>query len=576
MRKVLVLFVFVLIFDIFFSLTCNSQNEILVGEMIVKSGAESASFSSTLFKQYLININLDGNVESIFDINSNISTVGYSHSGTVVDSKGYIYSTGTYGLISKKKQIYLSKVDSNGNIIWENTINKPNNSFGISVELDSQGSVYVSGYEYEGNYNRNAILAKYSNDGNKLWEKVIDNSYSNTFLGLEVDSNDNILVTGYKGGPPPGRFAGYLIKYSPEGKKLWEKSQGNYSSNVAQLFDSVVSDEFDNYYVVGSGTVLSGDPGFIIFNKYSKSGDLIFEKIIGGPKDDRAKNIWINDNSLYLIGWSNSFPGADFGDGGNKDIYLLKYDLDGNLEWYIEWGGTGDEYANDIMIFKEDIYVVGRSNSFSGADYGDGGGYDTVIIKFNSHGQLIWDKEYGSSKLDLGIDIYVDNWCECASNYIRDINSNLCILINQETEICNGIDDDRDGFVDEGGVCFENKNSILSLNSNNDSNLDFSINCSKSIKSTISLIDSKNNKIMLSNNLFDCNTSKNTYNLINDLNKGTYSLNAEINQPCEICKKTVIVNILKEEQEVRIYDNSLVLIILLLGLVVFFIKRERI
>lgn len=118
----------------------------------------------------------------------------------------------------------------------------------------------------------------------------------------------------------------------------------------------------------------------------------------------------INSNQGgYIIVENTWIIGSAPDDELKTDIRVIKTDDSGNQVWSEYYGGlNGDEIAN-AAIEDEDgnIYIIGLTNS---TDFGFElkGGNDLLLIKLNPDGQLIWKKNYGGSKPDLGFDIISD------------------------------------------------------------------------------------------------------------------------------------------------------------------------
>jgi ribosomal protein S11 len=85
---------------------------------------------------------------------------------------------------------------------------------------------------------------------------------------------------------------------------------------------------------------------------------------------------------------------SSFGAGGT-DIFLIKTDASGNLQWAKTYGGTGWDYAYSVQQTSDGGYIVaGHTNSF-GAGY-----YDIFLIKTDANGNVIWAKTYGGTYSD--------------------------------------------------------------------------------------------------------------------------------------------------------------------------------
>lgn len=138
-----------------------------------------------------------------------------------------------------------------------------------------------------------------------------------------------------------------------------------------------------------------------------------------------TKSHFPGDYNIYLMksrceeavwGWHYDIGGDDIGhkvrstsDGGfiivgetdntgncclRDDIFLMKVDANGALQWTRTYGGNGDDIGSDVKVVGDGYVVAGRSNSFGQGDY------DAYLMKTDLSGNLIWAKVYGGQRID--------------------------------------------------------------------------------------------------------------------------------------------------------------------------------
>jgi len=115
----------------------------------------------------------------------------------------------------------------------------------------------------------------------------------------------------------------------------------------------------------------------------------------GGDRNDHAQDI-INtfDGGFCVVGATSSF-GLD-----NSQLYLLKLDSTGAIEWSRTYGGPGVEWGNAVIQTEDSGYVaIGYTNSYGR------GGYDLYLLKVNSSGSYEWDFAHGGEDWDFGNDV---------------------------------------------------------------------------------------------------------------------------------------------------------------------------
>ena len=123
--------------------------------------------------------------------------------------------------------------------------------------------------------------------------------------------------------------------------------------------------------------------------------EILWTKTFGGSNSDGAKDI-INtlDGGYALAGFTYSY-GA-----GNCDMYLVKTDADGNMEWEKTFGGDGWDFAY-ALVQTEDagFLLVGYTTSFGSQDK------DIYLVKTDADGNEEWTKRYGGELAETGRDI---------------------------------------------------------------------------------------------------------------------------------------------------------------------------
>lgn len=278
------------------------------------------------------------------------------------------------------------------------------------LSMDAQGNVYLTGSfsdsmdmangglaEYlHGSGFKDIFLAKYDPTGAKQWAFSIGDIGWDRGWAMTTDDQANVYSGGvfmrkadFDPGPdstmltsnPKGSWPdGYLAKYNTTGELLWAKhlltARNRSASQVATLF-AVTGMEVDS------------------------NGDLI----IGGAFWD---SVWLAPNHLIVS------------DGPLSDMFLAKYDSDGNFIWGHQVGGANDQRILSLSVDPQgDIFTTGFY--FGSPDFDPAGGSvlstqgaeDIFLAKYSSSGSLLWAQGFGSvngsnltteSGLDVGTD----------------------------------------------------------------------------------------------------------------------------------------------------------------------------
>jgi hypothetical protein len=170
------------------------------------------------------------------------------------------------------------------------------------------------------------------------------------------------------------------------------KTYGGTDYDVA----SSVQQTSDGGYIVAGYTYSFGAGGDDIFLiKTYANGNLQWAKTYGGTWDDWARSVRQTSDGGYIVA---GFTGS-FGAGGD-DIFLIKTDANGNISWAKTYGGTYSDYAYSVQQTSDGGYIVaGYTYSFGAGDY------DIFLIKTDANGNVQWAKTYGGTSDDWAFSV---------------------------------------------------------------------------------------------------------------------------------------------------------------------------
>ncbi|MBC8048367.1 MAG: T9SS type A sorting domain-containing protein [Fimbriimonadaceae bacterium] len=149
--------------------------------------------------------------------------------------------------------------------------------------------------------------------------------------------------------------------------------------------------------------------------KLSADSTILWEKTYGGTVNDYSKAMIAADDGGYVIaGSTNSNDGDVSGNNGGRDAWVIKIDADGNLLWQNAMGGDADEILNGIIRTSDGGYLcIGNALSSNDDITGNHGVNDMWVIKLDAFGEIEWQKNYGGTAGDFGFDIM-----EVADGYV--------------------------------------------------------------------------------------------------------------------------------------------------------------
>lgn len=212
-------------------------------------------------------------------------------------------------------------------------------------------------------------LVKYTSQGTPLWCQTGGGLSSDYAVSVAVDSQNNVFMTGLlNGGGSFGSQAlagyggadGYIAKYNPQGVMSWAQAFGGSSTDLGY---DLVSDA-GNIYLVGlfTGTASFGNrtllgrgntDGFLLkCSGTSGTGVIDWIRQVGGSDDDELTSIALAPGSNLYVGGtfrnSVAIGSQTLQSAGGTDIIVGRYDANGSPIWAKRFGGTADEYTANI------------------------------------------------------------------------------------------------------------------------------------------------------------------------------------------------------------------------------------
>jgi hypothetical protein len=124
----------------------------------------------------------------------------------------------------------------------------------------------------------------------------------------------------------------------------------------------------------------------------------------GGSENDNAEGMVQTDNGYLISGTTGSNDGDVSNFHGVYDIWVVSIDSLGNLLWERAYGGSGQEYATNIIKDDFGYYYFGGWVSSNDGDVQSGthGGFDRWVVKIDIQGNIIWERCYGGTSIDYG------------------------------------------------------------------------------------------------------------------------------------------------------------------------------
>ncbi|HOZ01662.1 MAG TPA: T9SS type A sorting domain-containing protein [Candidatus Syntrophosphaera sp.] len=251
------------------------------------------------------------------------------------------------------KDVFVACLDSSGNWLWAKRAGGLNNDYGFALTCDPQGNTCVTGSfsgiaefgatSLTGQGPYEIYVAKLDPDGNWLWAKRAGGEGSEEGLGVSTDSSGNIYLIGYFEGWTAfgtfplvsyGSFDGFIAKLDAAGNWLWAKRAGGPADDIGYCLTtnangiSHITGYFEETAAFGSASLTSMGYDDIFAAGLDSNGNWLWAERAGGPESDFAFSISRDpEGNSYIIG--NYKATAFFGpltvtSSGFSDIFVAK------------------------------------------------------------------------------------------------------------------------------------------------------------------------------------------------------------------------------------------------------------
>ncbi|MFC1726180.1 hypothetical protein ACFL4T_11180 [candidate division KSB1 bacterium] len=308
--------------------------------------------------------------------------------------KGFIIGGFTDSFESASRDIYVIKTDSEGNEQWSKVIGGKNNDFILSIKQTSDNGFIACGGTYSNEQGISDVyLVKLDPHGNTEWEKTYGGKKKYRGSCIIVTEENEYILCGVKTINEINGQDVLLMKTDFGGNVIWEKTFGgknvDWGSTVVQTTDG-------GFFIGGYTESFGAGKKDIFLIRTDSSGNEIWRKTFGGPGEEFIHGtsglIQASDGGYVICGVTTSFG------SGKMDYYIFKIDENGDLEWEKYFGGTEDEDPLSIIeVENEHFIIAGYTKSYGAGDR------DIYLVKINSEGQELWSATHGSTEFECAI-----------------------------------------------------------------------------------------------------------------------------------------------------------------------------
>ncbi|MFC2150158.1 T9SS type A sorting domain-containing protein [Calditrichota bacterium] len=307
---------------------------------------------------------------------------------------------GSYQSFRTGYDYLILKTDRDGDLEWSGRFGSDENKHDIcrSVLQDNHGNYLIAGYTSSYGPGTEAVWAiKLDSSGQEIWSEVYGGDGWDVCRSVITVADGGYLLGGYTDSFGAGSTDFYLIRIDSDGEVIWSETFGSRGTEQCR---SVIQTDDGGFLAAGITTYLGEGGEEIYAVKIDSAGEVEWSNTYGTEEDNPCYDVVQTSDGGY------AFAGGlgTFGFEGTGDFYLVKTDGDGEVLWTETYGGRGEDLCFAIEEVEEGgLVMTGRTNSFDRRT-----GDDFYLVRTDAEGDVLWETFYGGSSSDNCYSITVD------------------------------------------------------------------------------------------------------------------------------------------------------------------------
>lgn len=271
---------------------------------------------------------------------------------------------------------FVGKFNGLGTAQWTLAVDRPASN-SMKRLVAAGGNFYsvgsIEGEEGTAGSTDDVLVSGFDDTGTELWTTRIEKAGDESGKAIIAKDDEGIIVLGFELGFFTRKL--FVVKLDFDGEILWDKNVGEVDV-ASPIHVDLINANDGGFFLLSTDEVLQTD---ILLIKLDSEGEEEWRKIYGGVGNDTGRRMIQEENGDVLILGATASYGF-----GNKDVFLLKTDSEGNELWSKSYGDEFFQSSSDFVKRQNGGYMI--CGTTLTVDDPNGDDFNLLLIKVDEDG----------------------------------------------------------------------------------------------------------------------------------------------------------------------------------------------
>jgi hypothetical protein len=278
-----------------------------------------------------------------------------------------------------------------GDELWMQIYNRTGADSATSIVQTSDGGFAIAGWKTTGTNNKDIFLIRTDSSGYFLWDRTYGGSLDDVANSILTTTDNGLIMAGWTKSRGAGGTDVLIIKTNESGDTAWTRTFGGVNDDTARC----IKPTSDNGYIICGVTDFDDGMGRSFKNywfKINASGARQWGYCSGGRWGDCANSIIPVSGGFVFTGWNRSSAGINC-------VHAEKINSSGTNVWTQTYSQIPNSIGHSITQLSDGQFII------AGEVTTQASGRQTLLMKINTTGDLVWNYDFGDNDLEAGYSV---------------------------------------------------------------------------------------------------------------------------------------------------------------------------